>query len=88
MKAPYVMTGSYDTWKKVAKGETDAIKATMLGKIRLKGNLANIVKHVKASKRLAECSGLFEGVWPDELSKDEIDKFRAEVKQLREQFGV
>ena len=87
-KAPYVMTGSYDTWKDVAKGKTDAIKATMLGKIKLKGNMANIVRHVKAAKRLAECSGLFEAVWPDELSKDEIKKFRAEIKQLREQFGV
>jgi len=87
-KAPYVMTGSFDTWKDVATGKTDAIKATMLGKIKLKGNMANIVRHVKASKRLAESSGLFEAVWPDELSKDEIEKFRAEVKQFREQFGV
>jgi hypothetical protein len=27
-------------------------------------------------------------VWPDELSKDEIKKFRADLKQFREQFGV
>jgi len=87
-KAPYVLTGSYDTWKDVAKGKTDAIKATMLGKIKLKGNMATIVRYVKASKRLADCTGLFEAVWPDELSKGEIEKFRAEVKQLREQYGV
>jgi len=87
-KAPYVMTGSIDTWKAVAKGKTDAIKATMLGKIKLKGNMANVVRHVKASKRLADCTGLFESVWPDELSKDEIKKFRADLKQFREQFGV
>jgi len=37
-KVPYVMTGSFDTWKAVATGKTDAIKATMLGKIKLKGN--------------------------------------------------
>jgi putative sterol carrier protein len=87
-KAPYVMTGSLDTWEAVAKGKTDAIKATMLGKIKLKGNMANVVKHVKAAKRLADCTGLFESVWPDELSKDEIKKFRADLKQFREQFGV
>lgn len=87
-KAPYVMTGGIDTWKAVATGKTDAIKATMLGKIKLKGNMANVVRHVKASKRLAECSGLFEAVWPDELSRDEIEKFRADLKQFREQFGV
>jgi len=87
-KAPYVMTGSLDIWKAVAQGKTDAIKATMMGKIKLKGDMANVVRHVKASKRLAECTGLFEAVWPDELSKDEVEKFRAEIKQFREQFGV
>jgi len=87
-KAPYVMTGSLDTWKAVATGKTDAIKATMLGKIKLKGNMANVVRHVKAAKRLADCTGLFESVWPDELSKDEVEKFRADLKQFREQFGV
>ena len=86
-KAPYVMTGSLDTWKAVSTGKTDAIKATMLGKIKMKGDMANVVRHVKASKRLADCTGLFESVWPDELSKDEIEKFRADLKQLREQFG-
>ena len=86
-KAPYVMTGSLDTWKAVATGKTDAIKATMLGKIKMKGDMANVVRHVKASKRLAGCTGLVEAVWPDELSKDEIEKFRADLKQLREQFG-
>jgi len=59
----------------------------MLGKIKMKGNMANVVRHVKASKRLAGCTGLVEAVWPDELSKDEIEKFRADLKQLREQFG-
>jgi len=87
-KAPYVMTGSLDTWKAVGTGKTDAIKATMLGKIKLKGNMANVVRHVKAAKRLANCTGLFESVWPDELSKDEVEKFRADIKQFREQFGV
>ena len=87
-KAPYVMTGSLDTWKAVGTGKTDAIKATMLGKIKLKGNMANVVRHVKAAKRLADCTGLFESVWPDELSKDEVEKFRADLKQFREQFGV
>ncbi len=87
-KAPYVMTGGFDTWKAVATGKTDAIQATMMGKIKLQGNLANIVRHVQAAKRLAECSGMFEAVWPDELSKDEVEKFRADVKQLRGQFGV
>jgi len=58
------------------------------GEIKLKGDLARMMKYVKAAKRLAELSGVVEGVWPDELPAAELEKFKAEIKELREEFGV
>ncbi|NMB75853.1 MAG: Fis family transcriptional regulator [Myxococcales bacterium] len=56
-KQPFVITGTYAQWKAVMKKELDPIKGMMQGKLKLKGNLPIIVKHVKAAQVLVEnCS--------------------------------
>lgn len=87
-KAHYVFSGTYETWKSVAKLEKDTMKLVVQGEIKLKGDLARMMKYVKAAKRLAELSGVVEGVWPDELPAAELEKFKEEIKELRAEFGV
>lgn len=51
---PFVITGSYTQWKAVIRKELDPIKGMMQGKLKLKGNLPTIVRHVKAAQVLVE----------------------------------
>lgn len=55
-KAPYVIRGSYASWKQVVKGRLGPVKGMMQGKLKLKGNLPTIVKYVKASDELVKCA--------------------------------
>ena len=66
--ADYVITGSYSRWKKVAKKELDPIKAIMTGQLKLKGNFPTLVRYVKASNELVECTTRVEVNWPDEVA--------------------
>jgi len=74
--ADYVLTGSYWTWKGTNTGELDTNKAVMQGKIKLKGDLSNIVRYNAAASRLTELSGQVGGRWFDELSPEEQEEMR------------
>ena len=52
----YTITAAYDRWKQVAKEEIEPIKGMMQGKLKLKGNLAQMVRHVRAAKELVSCT--------------------------------
>lgn len=64
--APYCISGPYDRWKQVIRGRLDPITAIMQGKFRMKGNLADLVRYVEASRCLVECACDVETEFPDE----------------------
>ncbi len=64
--AQFVITGSYSRWKKVAKNEMDATKGIMLGQLKLRGDFPTLVRYIKASQELTECTTRVEVNWPDE----------------------
>lgn len=63
---PFVITGSYAQWKAVIRKELDPIKGMMQGKLKLKGNLPIIVRHVKAAQVLVENASRIETKFMDE----------------------
>ena len=63
---PFCITGSYAQWKAVMKKQLDPIKGMMQGKLKLKGNLPIIVKHVKAAQALVENCGRVDTHFLDE----------------------
>jgi putative sterol carrier protein len=65
-KAQFVITGSYDRWKQVAKGELEPVKGMMQGKLKLKGDLPYIVRYVQAGKELISCTSKIPARFPDE----------------------
>ena len=75
--ADFILTGSYWTWKASSSGELDTNKAVMQGKIKLKGDLAKIVRYNQASTRLTELSQELGGLWFDELSSEEKKEINA-----------
>ncbi len=48
----YVMEAPYGTWIKVSTREVDAIKGIMTGKIKLKGDMAKIMRYTKAAQEI------------------------------------
>lgn len=51
-RAPYLIRAPYFRWKEVVRGELDPVKGMMQGKLRLQGNLAMIVRYVRAANEL------------------------------------
>lgn len=87
-KADYLITGDYERWKAVLAKELDVVKAMMQGKLKLKGDLPTIVRHVKAATRLVDLAAMVEGKFPDEMSDEEKEAFREWVRNMRADFGV
>jgi len=65
-KAPFCITGDYARWKQVMKKELEPVKGMMQGKLKLKGDLPTIVRYVKASQELVECSTRIDTKFLDE----------------------
>jgi putative sterol carrier protein len=60
-KVEYEWVGSYTNWLKLLRGEiTDPVKALMQRKFKLKGNMAKILKAVKAAKELVKNTTMLE----------------------------
>jgi putative sterol carrier protein len=56
-KARFIIRAPYSRWKEVIRGELDPIKGMMQGKLKLKGDLPTIVRHVNASNELVSIAG-------------------------------
>jgi putative sterol carrier protein len=65
-KAPFCITGDYARWKQVIRKELEPVKGMMQGKLKLKGDLPTIVRYVKASQELVECTTRIETKFLDE----------------------
>jgi putative sterol carrier protein len=48
----YVIRAPYSRWKEVVRGRLDPIKGMLQGKLKLRGDLPTIVRHVRAANEL------------------------------------
>jgi putative sterol carrier protein len=62
----FIISGDYVRWKQVGKGELDAVKAMMQGKLKLKGNLPYVVKYVKGVQESIRCLIEVDSQYPDD----------------------
>jgi putative sterol carrier protein len=67
-RARFVIRAPYSRWKEVIRKELDPIKGMMQGKLRLKGDLPTIVRHVKAASELVNLAGTVPTEFPDEAA--------------------
>lgn len=52
--AVFTLAGKVETWKKVMTKKLDPMQAMMTGQLKLKGNMAMVMKNVRAAKELVE----------------------------------
>ncbi len=64
--AQYVIRAPYSRWKEVVLGDLDPVRAMMQGKLRVQGDLPNIVRHVQAANELVDLTGKVDSIFPDE----------------------
>jgi putative sterol carrier protein len=56
-RSAFIIRAPYSRWKDVIKGELDPVKGMMQGKLKLKGDMPTILRHVKAANELVILAG-------------------------------
>ncbi len=65
-KAKFLIRARYSRWKQIIRKELDPIQGMMQGKLKLKGDLPTIVRHVKAANELVNLAGAVSTQFVDE----------------------
>jgi putative sterol carrier protein len=65
-RAKFIIRAPYSRWKEVIRKELDPVKGMMQGKLRLKGDLPTIVRHVKAANELVNLAASVPAEFADE----------------------
>lgn len=60
----FYISGSVSAWKAIAEKKLDPMKALFTRQISLKGNMAKVMKNVKAANELVNCTTKFETEFP------------------------
>lgn len=60
----FYVSGPLSAWKEIADKKIDPIKALLTRKLTLKGNMAKIMRNVRAANELVNCSTQFETEFP------------------------
>ncbi len=59
------MSGPLSSWRKVLEKELDPIQGLLTRRLKLKGNMAMIMRNVKAAQELVECCTHIETEFPE-----------------------
>jgi len=59
------MSGPLSSWRKVLEKELDPIQGLLTRRLKLKGNMAMIMRNVKAAQELVECYTHIETEFPE-----------------------
>lgn len=65
-RAPFLLRATFANWKRVVKGELDAIVGVVKGDIELTGSMATIMMHSRAAKALVDVAKTVPTAFPDE----------------------
>jgi putative sterol carrier protein len=57
-RSAYGIRAPYSRWREVLEGRLEPVKAMVQGKLKLRGDLAEIVRHVRAAKELVHLTTL------------------------------
>jgi putative sterol carrier protein len=64
--ARFVVRAPYSRWKDIIRGKLDPVKGIMQGKLKLRGDLPAIIRHVRAANELVHLASEVETEFPDE----------------------
>ena len=65
-KARFILRAPLARWKQVIRQELDPVKGMMSGKLKLKGDIFTMIRHVKAAKAFVAVTGTVQTEFIDE----------------------
>ncbi|MGQ9648184.1 MAG: hypothetical protein ACUVWO_16780 [Thermodesulfobacteriota bacterium] len=88
-EAVYLMAATPQEWKRVLRKESKFLTDFMLGRIKLeKGSKINILGLAPYAPLLVDALTQVELQFPDEMSGEELTKYRAYMEEFRKNLGV
>lgn len=85
----FILAATPQEWKKILRKENKFIADFMLGKIKLtQGSKVGVLNVAPYSGTLVDGLTQFELKFPDEMSPDELDQYREDMRQFRSELGV
>ena len=64
--ADFVITGGYSRWKDVMRKQLDPTRAMLTGKLKVKGDLATLMRYTRAANEMTEATTRIDIDFPDE----------------------
>lgn len=64
--AKFVVSSDYHTWKSIMKGELDGVKAVLMGKVKLKGDMREVLQRAKDQQLMMKALTKINTQFPDE----------------------
>jgi putative sterol carrier protein len=64
--ADFVITGAYSRWKDVMQKKLDPTRAMLTGKLKVKGDLATLMRYTRAANEMTEATTRIDVDFPDE----------------------
>lgn len=65
-RAEFLVRAPYSRWRQLIEGDLEPVKGLMQGKLRVRGDLAKILRYVKATQELARLTRAVETTFPGE----------------------
>ena len=88
-EANYIMAATPQEWKKILRKESKFLTEFMLGKIKLeKGSKVTVLRLAPHAPTLVEALTQVEIQFPDEMSPDELAKYKSRLEEFRKNLGV
>ena len=87
--ATFILSATPQEWKKILRKEAKFVTDFMLGKIKLEqGSKVAVLKLAPLSDKLVDFLTQHEIQFPDEMSSDELARYRSYLEELRSKLGV
>ena len=88
-EAEFIMAATPQEWKKILRKENKFLTDFMLGKITLEqGSKVGVLGVAPYANTFVDALTQVNLQFPDEMSPDELEEFRAYVNEFRSEFGV
>jgi putative sterol carrier protein len=88
-KAEFILTAPPGIWKRLIQKEEGFVSSFMTGKIKLaKGEAPKIIALASKSPALVDAFNKVETEWPDDMSPQRLEEYKAQVKEFRERLGI
>ena len=88
-KSDFILSAPPEMWKKLIKKEQGFVSSFMTGKIKLdKGSTPRIIALASKSGALIETFYKVDTEWPNEMSPQRLEEYKALVKGFREKLKV